>query len=160
MTAEPTITLADLTAVAEQVARAALAAATARPRVPAAATRPSTPTTPRPAPAPKRPPTVADLTARQRQHLEICVHEAGHAVAGVVLGIIGFFVIPVVGLFLGFVAGVFLSESARRRTSALTPWQDTVQALKAVGTNILIEILAGLLIIGVWIASLVLPALV
>lgn len=79
--------------------------------------------------------------------------------AGVVLGIIGFFVIPVVGLFLGFVAGVFLSESARRRTSALTPWQATVQALKAVGTNILIEILAGLLIIGVWIASLVLPAL-
>ena len=77
----------------------------------------------------------------------------------VVLGIIGFFVIPVVGLFLGFVAGVFLSESARRRTSALTPWQATVQALKAVGTNILIEILAGLLIIGVWIASLVLPAL-
>ena len=35
----------------------------------------------------------------------------------------------------------------------------TGQALKAVGTNILIEILAGLLIIGVWIASLVLPAL-
>lgn len=88
MTAEPTITLADLTAVAEQVARATLAAATARPSVTAAASRPAATTAPapRPAPAPKRPATVADLTARQRQHLEICVHEAGHAVAGVVLG--------------------------------------------------------------------------
>lgn len=36
---------------------------------------------------PKRGPlTVADLTAREREHLELCVHEAGHAVAGVVLG--------------------------------------------------------------------------
>lgn len=30
--------------------------------------------------------TLADLTAREREHLEVCVHEAGHAVAGVVLG--------------------------------------------------------------------------
>lgn len=86
MTTEPRITTADLVTVAEQVARATLAAAAARPTVPAAAARPSTPTSPRPAPALRRPPTVADLTARQRQHLEICVHEAGHAVAGVVLG--------------------------------------------------------------------------
>lgn len=89
MTTEPRITLADLTAVAEQVARATLAAVAARPSVTAAAaTRPAatTATPPRPARAPKRPPTVADLTARQRQHLETCVHEAGHAVAGVVFG--------------------------------------------------------------------------
>ncbi|WP_374929340.1 DUF456 domain-containing protein [Kytococcus sedentarius] len=79
--------------------------------------------------------------------------------AGVAGGIVGFFVVPVVGLFLGFVAGVFLSESVRRRTGGLTPWQATVHALKAVGTNVLIEILAGLLIIGVWIASLILPVL-
>ncbi|ETB26762.1 hypothetical protein O983_07200, partial [Mycobacterium avium 09-5983] len=44
------------------------------------------PTPPKPAPASKRLPTVADLTARQRQHLEICVHEAGHSVAGVIFG--------------------------------------------------------------------------
>jgi hypothetical protein len=30
--------------------------------------------------------TLADLTAEQRQHLEICVHEAAHAVAGVARG--------------------------------------------------------------------------
>lgn len=34
----------------------------------------------------KRPLTRADLTDRERNHLEICIHEAGHAVAGVVLG--------------------------------------------------------------------------
>ncbi|MCV7368529.1 hypothetical protein CRI77_22420 [Mycolicibacterium duvalii] len=34
----------------------------------------------------KRPLTRADLTDRERQHLELCIHEAGHAVAGVVLG--------------------------------------------------------------------------
>ncbi|MGV7518138.1 hypothetical protein PJM49_26465 [Mycobacterium kansasii] len=38
-------------------------------------------------PRPKRGPlTLADLTTRERNHLELCVHEAGHAVAGVVLG--------------------------------------------------------------------------
>lgn len=30
--------------------------------------------------------TLADITARERAHLETCIHEAGHAVAGVVLG--------------------------------------------------------------------------
>lgn len=86
MTTEPRITTADLIAVAEQVAVATLAAAAARPGVRTTASRPAAPTPPSPAPAPKRTPTVADLTARQRQHLEICVHEAGHAVAGVVFG--------------------------------------------------------------------------
>ena len=35
--------------------------------------------------------------------------------AGGVLGIVGFFVVPVVGLVLGFVLGVYLAELARRR---------------------------------------------
>lgn len=86
MTTEPTITRDDLIAVAEQVARATLAAAAGRPAVRTAAARPAAPTPPKPAPASKRLPTVADLTARQRQHLEICVHEAGHSVAGVIFG--------------------------------------------------------------------------
>lgn len=33
-----------------------------------------------------RPLTLADLSEGQRSHVETCVHEAGHAVAGVVLG--------------------------------------------------------------------------
>jgi len=36
-------------------------------------------------------------------------------VAGAVLGIIGFFVIPVLGLVIGFVLGVYLAELAHRR---------------------------------------------
>jgi hypothetical protein len=36
---------------------------------------------------PKRGPlTLADITTRERSHLEVCIHEAGHAVAGVVFG--------------------------------------------------------------------------
>lgn len=34
----------------------------------------------------KRPLTLADITPREREHLELCIHEAGHAVAGVALG--------------------------------------------------------------------------
>lgn len=30
--------------------------------------------------------TLADITASQREHLELCIHEAGHAVAAVALG--------------------------------------------------------------------------
>jgi hypothetical protein len=36
--------------------------------------------------SPKRPLTMADITDGERMHLELCVHEAGHAVAGVTLG--------------------------------------------------------------------------
>ena len=35
--------------------------------------------------------------------------------AGAVLGVIGFFVIPVVGLVVGFVLGVYLAELVHRR---------------------------------------------
>jgi hypothetical protein len=37
-------------------------------------------------PKPKRPLTWADITDRERWHLKLAIHEAGHAVAGVVLG--------------------------------------------------------------------------
>ncbi|WP_462417388.1 DUF456 domain-containing protein [Kytococcus sp. Marseille-QA3725] len=79
--------------------------------------------------------------------------------AGVAAGIVGFFVIPVVGLFVGFVAGIFLAQTLQGPAGSLTPWQATVMALKAVGTNILIELLAGMLIVGTWVGSLVLTAL-
>ncbi|WP_312858203.1 DUF456 domain-containing protein [Pseudonocardia pini] len=74
---------------------------------------------------------------------------------GAVLGIIGFFVIPVVGLFLGFVLGVYLAELARLGSSARA-WPSTKHALRAVGWSILIELGAGLLMAGAWIAGLIL----
>jgi len=64
-------------------------------------------------------------------------------VAGAVLGIVGFFVIPVLGLFIGFVGGVWLAESSRLGRSQA--WPSTKTALKAVGLSILIELASGLL---------------
>jgi uncharacterized protein len=73
---------------------------------------------------------------------------------GGVLGIVGFFVIPVVGLFLGFVLGVYLAELARLggRESA---WPSTKRALTAVGWSIVIEMATGLIAAAVWIGALV-----
>jgi uncharacterized protein YqgC (DUF456 family) len=74
---------------------------------------------------------------------------------GSLLGILGFFVIPVLGLFIGFVAGVYLAERIRLDDNSLA-WPSTVAALKAVGVSILIELLAGLLMAATWVAGLVL----
>jgi uncharacterized protein YqgC (DUF456 family) len=75
-------------------------------------------------------------------------------VAGGVLGIVGFFVVPVVGLFLGFVLGVFLSEWVRLSRPGLA-WPSTVSALKAVGFSMLIELFFALTIAAVWVFGLV-----
>lgn len=71
---------------------------------------------------------------------------------GFVLGIIGFFVIPVVGLFVGFVLGVYLSELHRLRENRQA-WEATKHALKGVGLSILIELFGALLATGVWIVG-------
>ncbi len=69
--------------------------------------------------------------------------------AGAVLGIVGFFVIPVVGLIIGFVLGVFLAELARLKETRLA-WPSTKFAVKAAGLAVLIELCAGLGIAAVW----------
>jgi uncharacterized protein YqgC (DUF456 family) len=74
--------------------------------------------------------------------------------AGAVLGVVGFFVIPVVGLLLGFVLGVYLAELARLRDNQQA-WPSTRQALAAVGWSVVIELATGLLATAVWIGGLV-----
>src|SRR4051812_35004954 len=72
--------------------------------------------------------------------------------AGGVLGVIGFFVVPVAGLVLGFIFGIWLAERAR-----LGPgrgWPSTRQALAAVGLSMLVELLAALTIGVVWLIGL------
>lgn len=76
-------------------------------------------------------------------------------VAGVALGVVGFFVVPVIGVFLGFVLGVYLAELARLKDSALA-WPSTRSALAAVGWSILIELATAMLATGVWIGGLIL----
>ncbi len=61
---------------------------------------------------------------------------------GAVLGIVGFFVVPVIGLFIGFIGGVWMAES--NRVGREQAWPSTKAALKATGLSILIELGAGL----------------
>jgi uncharacterized protein len=73
-------------------------------------------------------------------------------VAGAVLGIIGFFVIPVVGLVIGFVLGVYLAELANRREQRLA-WTSTKHALKGVALSVGVELCGALLATVVWVAG-------
>lgn len=69
--------------------------------------------------------------------------------AGVVTAIVAAFVIPVVGLFVGFPLGIFLVSLARTRDHK-EALRATGHALRAVGTNILIELVTAFTIVAVW----------
>jgi uncharacterized protein YqgC (DUF456 family) len=73
---------------------------------------------------------------------------------GGLLGVIGFFVVPVVGLLIGFVLGVYLSEL--QRVGAGAAWPATKAAVKAVGLSMLIELGAAVLATCVWAVGVVL----
>jgi uncharacterized protein YqgC (DUF456 family) len=73
-------------------------------------------------------------------------------VAGAVLGIIGFFVIPVVGLVIGFVLGVYFAELARRHDQRVA-WTSTVHALKGVALSVGVELAGALLATVAWVAG-------
>ncbi len=76
-------------------------------------------------------------------------------VLGAVVGLVGFFVVPVVGLPLGFVAGVWLGEwhrlgSARRAGPA------TRTAVAAVGLGMLVELALAMAATAAWVVGVVL----
>jgi uncharacterized protein YqgC (DUF456 family) len=73
-------------------------------------------------------------------------------VAGAVLGIIGFFVIPVLGLVIGFVLGVYLAELAHRRDQRVA-WTSTVHALKGVALSVGVELCGALLATVAWVVG-------
>jgi uncharacterized protein YqgC (DUF456 family) len=73
-------------------------------------------------------------------------------VAGAVLGIIGFFVIPVVGLVIGFVFGIYLAELANRRDQRMA-WTSTKHALKGVALSVGVELCGALLATATWVAG-------
>jgi uncharacterized protein len=75
---------------------------------------------------------------------------------GGVLGVVGFFVIPVVGAVLGFVLGVYLAE--RVRLGGPAAWPATRRALGAVGWSMAIELTAGLLIVATWAGAVALAS--
>ena len=72
---------------------------------------------------------------------------------GGLLGVVGFFVVPVVGVVLGFVLGVYLAET--RRLGGGAAGRSTLHALRAVGLSIVIELAAAFAATLVWIAGVV-----
>ncbi|MDH5149312.1 DUF456 domain-containing protein [Brevibacterium casei] len=81
------------------------------------------------------------LTGRQLKAMEV----PNRSVAlGGVLGIVGFFVIPVLGLPIGFVLGLFLSELGRLH-DAKTAWASSWGSIKAIGIGTAIEFILALL---------------
>ena len=74
-------------------------------------------------------------------------------IVGAIVGVIGFFVIPVVGLFIGFIGGVWLAEA--RRLGAPRAWPSTKAALMATGLSLLIELTSGLLAAAVFVGAAV-----
>lgn len=73
-------------------------------------------------------------------------------VAGLLLGVVGFLVVPVVGLLLGFALGLLVSELARHR--ALGPAvSSSLAALKATGVGMLAEFGFASLAAGTWAAG-------
>ncbi len=73
-------------------------------------------------------------------------------VAGAVLGIVGFFVVPVLGLVIGFVLGVYLAELANRRDQRLA-WTSTKHAVKGVALSVGVELTGALLATAAWVAG-------
>ena len=76
----------------------------------------------------------------------------GTLLVGAVLGIIGFFVIPVLGLVIGFVLGVYLAELTYRRDQRVA-WTSTVHALKGVALSVGVELTGALLATVVWVVA-------
>lgn len=70
--------------------------------------------------------------------------------AGAVLGIIGFFVIPVIGLVIGFVLGVYLAELSTRSDGRVA-WTSTKHAVKGVALSMGVELAGALLATVAWV---------
>ncbi|MDT5094246.1 MAG: uncharacterized protein QOH60_3609 [Mycobacterium sp.] len=73
-------------------------------------------------------------------------------VIGAVLGVVGFFVIPVFGLVIGFVGGVYLAEFLRCRDQRRA-WASTVHAVKGVALSIGVELAGGLVAAVIWVVG-------
>jgi uncharacterized protein len=70
-------------------------------------------------------------------------------VIGGLLGVLGFFVIPVVGLVIGFLGGVYLAER-RRLGGHAAAWQSTVLAVRAAGLAVMVELAGALVAALAW----------
>lgn len=72
-----------------------------------------------------------------------------YAGAGAVLG---FVLVPVVGTVPGFVGGIYLCERRRLGTHG-EAWASTRAVMREVGTSVLVELFACLLVVGAWLGA-------
>jgi uncharacterized protein YqgC (DUF456 family) len=72
--------------------------------------------------------------------------------AGLLLAVVGFFLVPVVGFLIGLPLGVYLEER-RRLGGHASAWSSTSEALRAMGLSIVIELSATVLAAGAWLAA-------
>ncbi len=73
-------------------------------------------------------------------------------VIGAVGAVVGLFLIPVVGLVVGGVAGVLIAEW-RRLGDGSAAWQSTRGVLLAFGLGVLVEAVAGVLMVLAWVGG-------
>ena len=73
-------------------------------------------------------------------------------ITGGLLGIVGFFVIPVVGLIIGFVLGAFLAEWWRCK-NVRGGWNGALAATKAAGVAMIIELAGALIAASLWLGA-------
>ncbi|WP_404954994.1 DUF456 domain-containing protein [Streptomyces sp. 147326] len=91
------------------------------------------------------------LPPRRVRGLGITPRMAVFAGAGAVLG---FVLIPVLGAVPGFVGGIYLCERLRLGTHG-EAWASVRAVMRAVGTSVLVELFACLLVAGAWVGAVV-----
>ncbi len=72
-------------------------------------------------------------------------------VVAALVGIIGFFAVPVIGAPIGFVATIYVFEWLRLRPEPA--WPATKTALEAIATSIGVELVTGVMIFLLWIGA-------
>ncbi len=75
-------------------------------------------------------------------------------VMAVIGAVAGFIMIPLVGIVVGGVAGLWLAELIRLRDPR-TAWDTTWEALQGYGLGTVVQMVAGVAIVLVWIAGVV-----
>ncbi len=91
------------------------------------------------------------LPPRRLQGVAVTPRMAVYAGAGAVLG---FVLIPVLGAVPGFVGGIYLCERLRLGTHG-EAWASTRSVMRAVGTSVLVELFACLVVVGAWVGVVV-----
>ncbi|MCX4547356.1 DUF456 domain-containing protein [Streptomyces sp. NBC_01387] len=69
-------------------------------------------------------------------------------------GIVGFFIVPVLGGIVGFIGGIYGAERVRLGGHGAGR-ASTRTVMRAIGTSILVELSACLMVVGAWVGALI-----